>query len=173
MLPTPPLIALPDTGILQSPDAAPPSPQHVHPRHPQTMQIHPHSVALVVDGEFGSRMLSLGTRIRVWAVDSPANRRVVGRMNAKDRSPEMQGGVTLVEADPDATRAQTCLEMLYGVEAGGTYAANPPYSEIEVIGVDGDDADAVQGELARMGFEAFEPTSAGFRARRRIRLSAL
>jgi len=135
------------------------------------MQIPPRGIALVVDGEFGSRILALGTHMRVWAVDSPANRQVVGRMNAKDRSPEMQGGVTLVETDPRASRAATCLEMLYGVEADhGTYAANPPFAEIEVIGVEGDDAESVRTELARMGFDGFQPTSAGFRARRSIRV---
>jgi hypothetical protein len=136
------------------------------------MQTPQQSVALVVDRQFGSRMLALGTHMRVVALDSPANRDVVDRINQKPRPPEMQGGVTLVEADPGATRAEACLEMLYGLESEqGTYAANPPYAQIEVIGVDGDDADVVRGELRRLGFATFQPTSAGFRAQRRIRLA--
>jgi hypothetical protein len=133
------------------------------------MHRQPQSVAIVVDREFGGRILALATRTRVWAVDSPTNRRVAERLRDKPRSPEDRGGVTLVEADPAAGRAATCLELLYGVESEhGTHVHNPPYEQVEVIGVEGDDADPVRAELARLGFVDFTTTQDGFRAHRRV-----
>jgi hypothetical protein len=132
------------------------------------MHTRPQRVALVLDREFGGRILALAARTRVWAVDSPANRRVADRLREKDRSPEDRGGITLVEADPAATQSAACLEMLYAVESvHGPFVHNPPYGEIEVIGMEGGEADPVRAELARLGFIDFVTTQDGFRAHRR------
>jgi hypothetical protein len=40
------------------------------------MSVDEYAVAIVVDPGFGDRLLSLAERLPVWAVESPANRRV-------------------------------------------------------------------------------------------------
>lgn len=132
------------------------------------MQISTRSIAIVVDEEFGSRLLSLATRTRVWAVDSVPNRRFADRLSEKARALGEATGVTLVRAAEGADGVQTCLDMLYRVEAKhGVYTSNPPYGEIELIGVSEHDAGSVRQELERLGFSVFEPTSNGLRAFRR------
>jgi len=63
----------------------------------------PHAVALVVDPEFGERLLDLSRRIHVWALDTPTNRTVAERVwREAGGTHSLENGITTFKGSPDA-----------------------------------------------------------------------
>lgn len=137
------------------------------------MQLAVRSITLVLDEDFGSRLLSLASRTRVWAVDSPLNRRFAHRVTEKLRGTGAMPLVSLFDCAAGTSRLEQCVNMLYLVEERhGAHRSHPAYGELEVIGLDAGAVEGVRQELARFGFSAFEPTSSGLRAYRLARSPA-
>jgi len=72
-------------------------------------------------------------------------------------------GVTTFRFAEDSSSEDTLINELDTIDLHhGTYSANPPYTVIEVIGVE--ISDRVKGSFGDFGFDQFEPIPQGFRA---------
>ena len=71
------------------------------------MNPRPQRVAVVLDPEFGDKLMELATSVHVWAVDSQANKAAADRYvrGLKDRKPDIDG---IPVEDPGETRSYHC-----------------------------------------------------------------
>jgi hypothetical protein len=130
----------------------------------------PHRVAIVVDPTFGEQLHALAAGIHVWIADTPANRPVAERFWAADPPTgtphDLEYGVTTFNVDAAQSPEQWCAAIVGTVEEHhGEVGHRPAVSELEVYGTPL--TVLLQTAFAAYGFEKFEPTSDGFRARLR------
>lgn len=72
-------------------------------------------------------------------------------------------GITIFNSPEDASAERSLLGQLDTIDLHhGAYSADPPYSELEVIGVVL--TEAIQTALEQTGFKEIHPTDSGFRA---------
>ncbi len=130
----------------------------------KTMNTKPERVAIVLDPEFGDRLTDLAKNVHVWAIDSVKNKlaaeHYMDEIKIKCISNEEQK-LTLTICH----RSKLDSDFLDTLEDHhGEYAQNPPWSEIEVIGL------ALDNQALKLlegrGFHKFERTSEGFIARK-------
>ncbi len=122
-------------------------------------------VALVLEPEYGGKLAPLAAASHVWVVDTPANRAAASEYWARNPGYSVASGITTFKSSESASRLETCLGILATVDLHhGAYSSNPPYSELEVIGVPL--TDEAKSVVQGLGFERFETTPAGFRATR-------
>ncbi len=122
-------------------------------------------VALVLEPEYSKKLAPLAAASHVWVVDTPANREAASEYRAQKPNHKAESGITTFKFSEDESRLETFLGILATVDLHhGAYSANPPYSELEVIGVPltSEAKSAVRG----LGFGRFETTAEGFRATR-------
>jgi hypothetical protein len=123
----------------------------------------PYRVFVVLDRDYGQRLVDLVQTGPVWIVDTPSNRTVAQRIWAGDPNRSYLEGVTTFKFTEGSSSEDILINELATIDDHhGTYSANPPYTVIEVIGTG--ISDKVKDEMARFGFNQFEPTSGGFRA---------
>jgi uncharacterized lipoprotein YbaY len=123
-----------------------------------------HTVALVLDGAFGQRLVELAARVHVWAVESPLNREVAERIRAASPGASLNHGVTLFRASPDdAPAAMIADQMDVIVEHHGPFSHDPPLDAVEVYGAVPNAT--VLALLGEYGWGAISVTEAGFIAR--------
>ena len=110
-----------------------------------------HKVGLVVDRSFGERIVELARSFHVWVVESPANVPFVRRFWESQ----------LADSGP----ADICARIAETVDQHhGEFAHDPPWTELEVFGVELDAA--LQEVFKDLGATTFEPTPEGFVCRR-------
>jgi hypothetical protein len=122
-------------------------------------------VTLVLEPEYGEKLARLAAASHVWVVDTPANRGAASEYWAQNPNHKAESGITTFKVSEDVSRLETFLGILATVDLHhGAYSSNPPYSELEVIGVPltGEAKSAVRG----LGFGRFEPTAENGPARR-------
>jgi hypothetical protein len=123
----------------------------------------PYRVIVVVDRAFGEQLESIARGIPVWIIDSPPNRAFVEKVWREYPEPSHLKGVTIFNSPEDASAERSLLGQLDTIDLHhGAYSADPPYSELEVIGVVL--TEAIQTALEQTGFKEIHPTGAGFRA---------
>jgi hypothetical protein len=128
------------------------------------MNPRPQRVAVVLDPEFGDKLMELATSVHVWAVDSQANKAAADRYvrGLKDRNPcegEIKLTLTIFSREELDSGFLETLE-----DHHGEYAQDPPWSEIEVFG--GSLVKSTQELLEEWGFRDFEQTHQGFLAKK-------
>jgi hypothetical protein len=122
-------------------------------------------VAIVLDPDYGNKLASLAAGAHVWIVDTPANRAAASEYWAQNARHKVESGVTTFKFSENASRLETCLDILATVDLHhGEYSSNPPYSELEVIGLPL--TDKAKSAIKDLGFGRFETTAEGFRATR-------
>lgn len=122
-------------------------------------------VALVFEPEYGRKLAPLAAVSHVWVVDTPANRAAASEYWAQNPGHKVEAGITTFKYSEGASRLGAYLGILATVDLHhGTYSSNPPYSELEVIGVPL--TDEAKSATRDLGFMRFEPTAEGFRATR-------
>jgi hypothetical protein len=95
----------------------------------------PYRVFVVVDREYGQRLTALTQEGPVWAVDTPANRAVAQHIwDAEPNRSHLQG-ITIFKFPKDGSPEDILVNELDTIDLHhGTYSANPPYTELDVIG---------------------------------------
>ena len=123
----------------------------------------PYRVIVVVDRAFGERLESIARGIPVWIIDSPTNRAFVEKLWREYPEPSHLKGITIFNSPEDASAERSLLGQLDTIDLHhGAYSADPPYSELEVIGAVL--TEAIQTALEQTGFKEIRPTDSGFRA---------
>jgi hypothetical protein len=118
------------------------------------------NVAIVVDPDFGDRLLSLAKEMPVWIADTPANRsRAESFWSRSDSAhPTL---TTFRVAGNDA--AEWCRTILPQVDLHhGEYSQSPAYDSIEVFGVSA--TPNLRDAFSDYGFTISTERADGFRA---------
>lgn len=131
---------------------------------PEYLQfIDPYRVFVVLDREYGKRLIELAVKEPVWIVDTPTNRHVAQEIWAADPNRSDLDGVTTFKVDGDCSPEDGLIGELGTIDLHhGIYSANPPYTIIEVIGAN--ISERIKEEFSRFGFDQFDATPQGFRA---------
>jgi hypothetical protein len=119
-------------------------------------------VAVIVDPEYGERLLALRPEVPVWIVDSPHN--VASAQNARQ---ELHGRryITTFKTASRASAQKALLDVLDVVELHhGSQSASVPYSELQIVGTE--ISSNVEAALADLGFDELHSTADGFVATR-------
>ena len=120
-------------------------------------------VTLVVDKNYGQRLLDLVGTTAIWVIDTETNRMVAEEYWRQNPNPKPELTLTTFKYSDEATASETCLSMLnvidlhHGEDSGG-------YSVFEVIGTELNKR--LRAALTELGFNAFVKTAEGFRATR-------
>jgi len=124
-------------------------------------------VFVVLDRDYGERLLELPRSGPVWIVDTPQNRAAAQNLWAVNPNRNHLEGVTTFKAGQDCSNEETLINELDTIDLHhGSYSADPPYTVLEVIGVRL--SDKLENELSRFGFNQFRATTEGFGAVRPV-----
>ena len=118
------------------------------------------TVAIVVDPDFGDRLLLLATEMPVWIADTPANHTCAESVRSSDASDQMH--VTTFRVS-EGDSSDWCRMILPQVNLHhGEYSQSPPYRAVEVFGAQ---ANAnLRRVFSKYGFTISAERSDGFRA---------
>ena len=127
----------------------------------------PYKVIVVVDPEFGEQLARLPAGVPVWIVDTDANRPVAHRLwNERPDENHLTGITTFRITNPSPE--ENLIQQLSAIDLHhGPDSADPPYSELEVIGTPL--TERVKSALAEFDFDQFSSTQRGFLAARSSR----
>jgi nitroreductase len=128
-----------------------------------TMQ--PYKVYVVVDREFGERLMALGPGVPVWIVDTPINKPVAQRL-WKERTHENHlTGITTFKDWDSSTPEDLFISELDMVDLHhGSNSSDLPYTILQVVGTAL--SERIRAALSTYGFTEFQPSSEGFVATR-------
>ncbi|HST51656.1 MAG TPA: hypothetical protein VLJ61_06550 [Pyrinomonadaceae bacterium] len=122
-------------------------------------------VALVLDSDFGERLLSMASDRHIWVIDTPRNRVVAAEYWARNSGPKVENGITTFKVLEDDSALERCLGILQTIDLHhGEYSSDPPYSILEVIGLPL--SYEVESALRELDFRTFETTDQGFLAKK-------
>jgi hypothetical protein len=122
-----------------------------------------HRVAVVLDPDYAERIIDLSRKCHAWVVRSAANDAVVAGLRQDSPAYSSDEGVSSFNgAETPEAAFLTILSVVE--EHHGAYSHHPPFSVIEVIGLE--PSKAVSDELSACGFGQIEPSEDGFVARR-------
>jgi hypothetical protein len=125
-------------------------------------------VAIVVDRNFGERLLSLREVDHAWVIESEANSPIVHSFWSRLVRTEPTGmpvGMTLFRTDEAASPQSACLMIADTVdEHHGEWSAAGPWTEIAVVGTVL--TPQLEAQFYQLGAEDFVATEEGFRCRR-------
>ena len=127
----------------------------------------PYAVALVTVPDFGEKLRPLSSRLYVWAVDTPANRKVAEEIWSDLPSPveyNIESGVTIFT--PHGTTPEDwCLGAIDSLDQHHDGSSHDPgYTVLEVYGIA--PSDAIRRALPEFGFAEFVATAYGFIAQK-------
>jgi hypothetical protein len=125
-------------------------------------------VHIVVDPFYGAHILDLPVGEPAWVVDSPENHPVISRIWKERPVLGQLSGITSFKFDAKTKPDDRLINILWSADLHhGEYSHDPPYSILNVIGVDW--SEKIQEELDRFGFNSHEITLEGFVARRNLK----
>ena len=127
----------------------------------------PYRVFVVLDRDYGQRLVKLAQTGPVWIVGTPANRSVAQEICAARPAHSHLDCVTTFKASEDESSEDMLINELDTIDLHhGTYSADPPYTVLDVIGTP--ITARLKAELGEFGFDHFQETPQGFRAVRPI-----
>jgi hypothetical protein len=130
-----------------------------------TMSRVPYSVSVVLDREFGPRLLELLDTGPVWAVDSPANRDSAQKLWLEFPERDHLDGVTVFKTVADCSPGQMLIDEMETIDMHhGVYSADPAYTVLRVFGCELQPE--IRKTLAKFGFDSFSRIDDGFEATR-------
>ncbi len=120
-----------------------------------------HRVGLVVDREFGNRVLALAAHMHVWVVDSPTNRVVADAIWSTDSGGAencLNKGVTLFET-PIGQAPEVIVSDIFDtiLDHHSEWADNSPMTELEIYGLP--DTEANDAALNTLGLDVIDRNS--------------
>jgi hypothetical protein len=126
----------------------------------------PYKVCVIVDRNFGERLVELRQGVPVWIVDTPVNKSVSQRLWKERPNESHLTGITTFNDIESSSPEELLIEELDSIDLHhGTYSAKPPYAVLEVLGTRL--TDSAKHALAAYGFEEFHENPSGFTAIRR------
>ncbi|MHA7634117.1 hypothetical protein [Corallococcus sp. M7] len=133
------------------------------------MPMPPHKVGIVVEQGFGDRVAELARVFHVWVVESRENTPViqgVWKSGLVDAAADpLAVGVTSFAAIEGESPEAMCARIASAVdEHHGEFAHDPPWSEIEVLGVKL--TSTLRQVFEELGATVCTPTPEGFVSRR-------
>jgi hypothetical protein len=129
------------------------------------MNREPYEVFIVLDCDYGSRLLKLLESGPIWAVDSPANRGVAQEIWKEFPSRGHLEGITLFTTAKGASPEEVFIDEFDTIDLHhGVYSAALPYTIACAIGTPL--TDKLRAVLSPYGFDSFAVTDEGFRATR-------
>jgi hypothetical protein len=124
-----------------------------------------HRVAIVVDPNFGDRLIALSRRLHVWVCDTPANRAVASSIWGNDPTYDLESGITTFHFAADSSAAEIVDAVLGDVDLHhGANSHDPPWSVIKVIGCS--PTEALTAAFSSFGAEIVSTAPDVFEARR-------
>jgi hypothetical protein len=119
-------------------------------------------VFVVLDREYGERLLELAGSGPVWIVDTPRNRAVAQHLWVANPNRDHLDGVTTFKAGDGCSSEEILINELDTIDLHhGSYSADPPYTVLEVIGTP--ISERLKAELSHYGFNKFQSPGEGFR----------
>jgi len=130
-----------------------------------------HSVAIVVDSEFGTRLLDLSNRLHVWICHTPGNVEAINKVLSKnDKKHSLESGITSFTVKASASPQDMFLGVIDNVDLHhGEYSRTPPWSVLEVYGVK--PSIQTKSKLEEYGPGSFTETKDGFTFIRKLQSS--
>jgi hypothetical protein len=130
------------------------------------MKSEEHCVTVVVDPEFGIRLLELMSEESIWIVDSPANTPIVQTI-WKEKESETTAELTSFKVDKNGNPEDWLISELTTIDLHhGEYSHDPAWSVLNAIGISW--SDRIARELAEFGFSRHAETPLGFIAKRKL-----
>ncbi len=109
---------------------------------------------VIVDPEYGRRLLEMEPGWPVWITMSPTNKPVVYSLWQTCPEPDHLTGITGFQFDPDIGPDERFLAQLRTIDVHhGAYSSSNPYTELEVIGTSL--TVAIREALSQLGFSKF------------------
>ena len=123
----------------------------------------PYRVCIVVDRNFGERLAELARGVPVWIVDTPSNKAVAQRLWKERPNESHLTGITTFDDTESSSADELLIAELDSIDLHhGVHSADPPYTELEVLGARL--TDTAKQALAAYGFAKFHENSIGFTA---------
>jgi len=119
------------------------------------MSTRSHTVALVVDPEFGEQLVALSHRVHVWVVDTPTNRAVAERIWRESGGYSRESGVTTFTALLTDSAEDIASSQLDSIELH-----HPGWSVLEVFGAH--PGPILISALRELGLSDVRTTTTGF-----------
>ena len=125
------------------------------------MKIKPHKIAIVVNKDFGEKLIELSKRLHVWICDSENNLPFVKQVWSQDKKYSIESGVTKFDVSDNDSAEDIFVNILDDVDLHhGEFSHEPPWSIIEVYGVSV--TQRIKSELSRYEEGRFEILEDGF-----------
>jgi hypothetical protein len=125
----------------------------------------PYIVGLVVDPDYGERLMELASEMHVWVADTPTNTPIAQRIWAETTEPGIERGVTTFKIADLQDHEGNAMRELENIELHhGQYSHRPPVSVVEVVGVL--ITPPLKNAFEELGYTIFSETPEGFRATR-------
>lgn len=130
------------------------------------MKTDKHIVELVVDPNWGDRVLDMADESHVWIIETPVNSKAAQKYWGKNPSYSVLKGITVFMFDLGASPEQICVDVFDTINEHHVYdyyedlGPIPPWNEIRVVGAKL--TDKLKKELMEFGFSQFEETPLGF-----------
>jgi hypothetical protein len=125
------------------------------------MRNKPYKVAMVLDREFGNKLVALSRKIHAWVCDSPTNLKVVNKIRKDIKEFSMESGVTNFKVSKDDSAEDMFMNLIDAVDLHhGKFSHSPPWSILEVYGLRL--SPVVEAKLHEFGPGKFEKMTNGF-----------
>jgi hypothetical protein len=126
------------------------------------MPLDRHTVAIVVDPEYGAALQALASRMPVWVVDSPVNRSAIEAEWTRRRRDGAEREVTVFRMIEGLSPAEHVAGLLGTIEEHhGPFSQSPPFERLEVFGTTADAA--LTSAILEAGGSPPVATADGFR----------
>jgi hypothetical protein len=126
-----------------------------------------YTVALVVDPNYASRLRELADRVHVWVAESPENTRATESYWASlppGSGYDIESGITKFTPTGESME-DWCVGVIASLDVHhNQYSHDPGYTVLEVYGAA--PSERITAAFSHLGFSEFEPTEAGFLARK-------
>ena len=125
---------------------------------------HPYRVRVVVEPSFGERLATLPASEPVWIVESVNNTPVAKRLWSERPTSNHLAGITTFKPSVPDTAEEHLLSVLDTIDLhhGPDFCADPPYSELEVIGCE--PSPRISAAINELGFSIVSCSADGFTA---------
>ena len=119
-----------------------------------------HKIAIVLDKEFGGKLIELSKRMHVWVCDTPINLKVVNEIRS-NKEFSIESGVTTFKIPEADSPEDIFVKIIDTVDLHhGELSHDPPWSVLEAYGTKL--SSTIEAKLQMFGKGRVEQTTNGF-----------